>query len=64
MEGEIDLQRHLRKEEQAVIMGSYGSLFTVMLLDINKGVELLIYTLKHHLLVSIRDMSQGQAPPF
>ena len=27
-------------------MGSYGSLFTVMLLDINKGVELLIYTLK------------------
>ena len=51
MEGEIDLQRHLRKEEQAVIMGSYGSLFTVMLLDINKGVELLIYTLKHHLLV-------------
>ena len=26
-------------------------LFTVMLLDINKGVELLIYTIKHHLLV-------------
>ena len=32
-------------------MGSYGSLFTVMLLDIDKGVELLIYTIKHHLLV-------------
>ena len=27
-------------------MGSYGSLFTVMLLDINKGVELFIYILK------------------
>ena len=27
-------------------MGSYGSLFTVMMLDINKGVELFIYSLK------------------
>ena len=28
-------------------MGSYGSLFTVMLLDINKGVKLFIYTIKN-----------------
>ena len=46
-------------------MGSYGSLFTVMLLDINKGVELFIYTLKTSLTcLNMEHVSRAVCPHF
>ena len=40
---------HLEDRKRDGEMSSYGSLFTVMLLDLNKGVEYHIYTLELHL---------------
>ena len=48
-----------------IIMGSYGSLFTVMMLDINKGVELFIYTLKTSLTcLNMGHVSRAGTPIF